>query len=150
MQLNDVATVFEADGSLRDIYVSNTSVSDWEKVISLCSEFGEVTYTCDGKEAPLPTSAAKLLDDREHSHCMSVDLGGPVANAHFFTEDAIELDLHPREISSQAALDCVIKFCVKLSQEIERDVKITPESAPETNLMYYSAKEQSWRIPKQV
>ena len=150
MQWNDVAKVFEVDGGLLDIYVSKTSVSDWDSLISLCSGFGRVTYTRDGEETPLPTSAAKLLDDREHSHCMSVELGGPVANIHFFVTDEIELDLDPSEIQSQAALDDVLNFCSKLSQEIERDVRITPESTPETILLYYSAKEQTWRIPKQL
>ena len=65
---------------------------------------------------------------------MKVDLGGPVANAHFHTSEEIELDLDPREIGSQASLDEVLDFCSKLSLALERDVAITEESDPEKKL----------------
>ena len=146
MLWHDVPQIFEVDGSLRDILVRETSVSDWDKLISLSFKLGDVSYQSDGEDALLPTSATKLLVSKEYAHCMKVDLGGPVANAHFHTSEEIELDLDPREIGSQASLDKVLDFCSKLSLALERDVAITEESDPEKNLLSYSFEQRSWQI----
>ncbi|MGR3620679.1 hypothetical protein [Pseudophaeobacter sp.] len=141
-----VSQIFEADGSLRDIIVREISDPDWDKLISLSLRLGNVSYHCDGEDAVLPTSAAELLGDKEHAHCMKVNLGGPVVNAHFFSSEEIELDLDPREIGTQAALDKVLVFCSELSLTLERDVAITEESSPEAKLLYYSFQQRSWQI----
>lgn len=147
MRWNDLSQFFEVDGSLRDIIVRETSVSDWDKLISLAFQLGEVSYQRDGEEAVLPPSAAVLLDDKEHAHCMKVDLGGPVANAHFFSSDEVELDIDPREIRSQPDLDLVLNFCASIGRKIERDVRITPENAPDVVYLLYSVKQKAWQSP---
>lgn len=146
MQWNDVSQIFEADGSLRDVIVRETSEADWDKLIRLSFSLGSVSYENDGKTQELPTSAAQLLGDSDHAHCMKIDLGGPVANAHFFTSEEIELDLDPREVGSQAALDKVLGFCRKLSLELERDVAITEESNPDAVLFWYSFHQRRWQM----
>ncbi|MEP2947268.1 MAG: hypothetical protein ABJN11_14735 [Lentilitoribacter sp.] len=146
MLWNDVCEIFEVDGSLRDIIVSETSVSDWDRLISLLLLIGNVSYEIDGENAELPTSAAPMLGDLEHSHCMKIDLGGPFANTHFFTSDEIELDIDPKEIGSQVDLDKVLEFCSKLSAELERDISITEESNPATILLNYSFQQRSWQL----
>ncbi len=145
MLWNEVSHIFEVDGSLRDVIVRATSVSDWTKLISLAQQIGSVSYQCDGEDAALP-SAVDLLCDKEHAHCMSVDLGGPVVHAYFFESTEIELDLDPREIGSQTTLDKVLNFCSKLSVELERDVVITQESDPEAILLSYSYQRRCWQI----
>jgi hypothetical protein len=147
MLWNDVSQIFETDGSLRDVIVRETSVSDWDKLISLSLLLGNVSYERDGETAVFPTSAARVLADLGHSHCMKIDLGGPVANAHFFTSEEIELDLDPSEIESQAALDKVLGFCSELSLAVERDVAITEESNPDAILLRYSFPQRRWQTP---
>ena len=61
MLWHNVSQIFEVDGSLRDILVRETSVSDWDKLISLSFELGDVSYQSDGEDDVLPTSATKLL-----------------------------------------------------------------------------------------
>ncbi|KZK84855.1 hypothetical protein PsAD46_03410 [Pseudovibrio sp. Ad46] len=147
MLWKDAAQHFEIDGSLRDIIISGTTTSDWDKLISLSAEFGRVSYERDGISAELPASASRLLNDKEHAHVFKVDLCGPVANTHFFIEDEIEFDIDPREIRSQATLHNVLSFCSKLSRALKRDVKITEENTPEAILLYYRYAEQVWRMP---
>lgn len=146
MLWKDVYQIFEADGSLRDVIIRETSVSDWDRLLSLSLSLGNVLYERDGENAVLPSSAAQMLGDPEHSHCMKVDLGGLVANTHFYTPEEIELDLDPSEIASQAALNKVLDFCSKLSLALERDVEIKDESSPEETLLVYSFKQRSWQI----
>lgn len=149
MRWKDVSRIFEADGSLRDVIVYKTSVSDWDRLIRLSLLLGDVSYERDGATAMLPTSAAQMLEDAEHTHCMRIDLGGPVANAHFFTAEEIELDLDPSEIGSQAALDKVQDFCSKLGRELKRNVAITEENSPDEILLSYSFPKQRWEIESQ-
>lgn len=148
MLWNEVSHFFEVDGSLRDIIVRETSVSDWEKLIRLSQKLGNVSYQADGEDAALP-SAANLLSDKGRAHCMKVDLGGLVANAHFFVCEEMELDLDPREIGSQAELNKVLNFCSKLSMELERNVAITEESNPEATLLTYLFQRRRWQIANQ-
>lgn len=145
MLWNDVSHFFEVDGSLRDIIVRETSVLDWETLISLSRQLGNVSYQADGEDAALP-SAANLLSDKGRTHCMKVDLGGPVVMALFSDCEEMELDLDPREIGSQDELDRVLNFCSKLSLELERDVAITEEGNLEATLLSYSFPRRCWQI----
>ena len=149
MLWNDVYQVFELDGSLRDILVRETSITDWEKLLSLSLQLGKISYRCDGEDAILSDCAAELLSNKEHAHCMMADLGGPVANTHFFSCEEIELDIDPREINSQASLDKVLNLCSKLSLVLERDVAITEENHPEEILLSHSFQRCSWQIGSQ-
>ncbi|MEM1436722.1 MAG: hypothetical protein AAGG11_21920 [Pseudomonadota bacterium] len=93
----------------------------------------------------VPTSALELLEDTENNHCKRVNFGGPVANAHFFFENEIELDLDPREIQSQAAMDKVLRFCEELGQALQSNVLITGENSPDDVLLEFSVASQVWR-----
>ena len=150
MQWNDVAFAFEVDGSLRDIYAYNTTAADWNRLLTLSNEIGKATYRCNGENAPFPSSSDTLLDDRNRSHCLEIDLGGPIANAHFFTTEEIELDLDPSQIGSQREFDVVREFCVRLAHEIERDVVITAENTPDIVFLCYAVNEGVWRVSQQA
>ena len=52
-------------------------------------------------------------------------------HCHFFTTDEIELDLDPREVTSQGQLDAVLDFISNLGAALQRDVVLTEENSPE-------------------
>ena len=54
-----------------------------------------------------------------------------VIACHFFTPDEIELDLDPAEVSSQGAMDSVLRFMGCLGSCLGRDVTLTEENSPE-------------------
>lgn len=145
MLYQDLVSEFEVDGSLRDIYAFKTTIDDWNRLLSLSSSLGESAYFCDGDEAPLPSNANSIFEDTDHSHLIRLNLGGPVINIHFFVVDEIELDLDPREITSQADLDLVLNFCARIGQEIGRDIVITPENSPEIIYLCYLADQDKWQ-----
>jgi len=148
MRWNDVAFAFEVDGSLQDIYAYDTTIAHWDILLRLSNEISQVAYECDGKNITLPSSTDALLDDRTRTHCLKIDLGGPIANAHFFTAEEIELDLDPRQIRSQIDLDAVLNFCSRLSHEIKRDVMITAENTLDIVFLFHSVSEKIWRVPR--
>lgn len=148
MRYLDLVSEFEADGSLRDIYALDTSVTDWNRLLNLSPSLGEAAYFRGGKAAPLPTSASSIFEDVDHSHLLQFSLGGPVINTHFFIADEIEFDLDPKEITSQVDLDLVLDFCASVGRGIQRDIRITPENDPDIFYLRYSVKQQSWQRRK--
>ncbi|MCA0869961.1 hypothetical protein LCL97_03950 [Seohaeicola saemankumensis] len=150
MRYSDLSEEFEVDGSLRDIYVLNTSVSDWNRLLQLTPDLGGFAYFCDGEEAPLPTDANLLFGDFNHSHLLRFSLGRPTINTHFFVEDEIEFDLDPSEITSQSDLDLVLDFFARIGRGIGRDIRITPENASDVVYLHYSAKQETWQRPNRL
>jgi len=150
MRYSDLVDEFEVDGSLRDIYVLNTSVLDWSRLLNLTPGLSRFAYFRDGEEAPLPTDASLIFEDADHSHLLRFSLGGPTVNTHFFVEDEIEFDLDPSEITSQPDLDLVLKFFLSIGRKIERDVRITPENSANVVYLLYSVKQKTWLRPKRA
>lgn len=148
MRYSDLADEFEVDGSLRDIYVLNTSVSDWNRLLNLTPSLGGFAYFRDAEKAPLPTDAKLIFEDADHSHLLQFNLDGIIINTHFFVEDEIEFDLDPSDIISQPDLDLVLNFCVSIGRQIGRDIRITPEMAPDIVYLHYSVQQEAWLRPK--
>ncbi|MFY0595062.1 MAG: hypothetical protein JXQ85_01405 [Cognatishimia sp.] len=144
MRWNEVSQFFHSDGSLRDIIVGETTIVDWEKLMGLSRQIGEVSYIRDGALTALPSSAESIFEDSDHAHCMRLQLDGLVLNTGFYLVDEIEVDIDPREINSQADLDTVLGFCEKLSLTLGRDVSITDEGDILATLLKFSFKLRSW------
>ena len=57
-----VAGAFEPDGALRDIYVHDATIADWQAVLDFvrgnCTSF---QFTVDGQPAVLPAAIGKFL-----------------------------------------------------------------------------------------
>ena len=147
MLYSDLADEFEVDGSLRDIYVLNTSALEGNRWRNLTPDLGGFAYSRDGKKAPLPTDVSLIFEDADHSHLLRFNLGGPTINTHFFVEDEIEFDFDPREITSQSDLDLVLNFCASIAQNIERDIRITPENVSDVIYLLYSVEQETWLRP---
>ena len=148
MRYSDLSDEFEVDGSLRDIYVLNTSVTDWNRVLSMTPNLGAFTYFRDGEEATLPTDANLIFQDADHAHLLRISLGGPIIYTHFFVEDEIEFDLDPNEITSQSDLDLVLNFCASIGRGIGRDIRITAENSSDVVYLCYSIEQEKWQRPK--
>ena len=147
MKLEDCREAFHCDGSLRDIYVLNTTREDWNNFLTWlrCGDY-RLTYTRDGEEARPPTLADDLLEDAEHSHNLVVDVDGVSLCCHFFSTNEIELDLVPNEVASQAALDGVLSFMVGLGTCLSTDVILTEENRLEDIWFTYTHADKQLRI----
>ncbi|MFA6208164.1 MAG: hypothetical protein WCT03_07000 [Candidatus Obscuribacterales bacterium] len=118
------------DGSLRDIYVFDTGIDDWNKMLQLLRRklYG-MTFFLDGEVTILPAEAEFIFAlGSEHACRLSVDLFGLLLNCHFFCRDQIEFDIAPSEVTDEAKFEGIICFMPDLSSELGKTVLLTPEN----------------------
>ncbi len=140
MNNRDCQDAFHKDGSLRDIYVQSVTIEDWERFLNFVRSGGfSLRYFRDQGVAPLPSSAAQILRDRSCTHNLVINLGKVEICCHFFAEDEIELDIDPREVTSDISKDRVLDFMARLGANLGRDVILTEENSPESVWFRYSS-----------
>lgn len=151
MDWQRVAEDFEPDGSLRDIYVLETSLDAWQSVIdTLRQRWSSLTFTLNGEPATLPQRVEAIFDARrEQAALLSLMVGGAQLVCHFFVEDEIEFDIDPREITGPAQLEALIEFMALLGRITAKTVVLTHENSPEAVILRYSAEsdEVTWVPP---
>ncbi len=139
MDWDECKAAFYADGSLRDIYVHNTMAADWGKFLKYVSSLKTSCFR-DGKPDQLPTQVPEIFKKSGISSLLLViELGKVKLNCHFFTVDEIELDIDPKEVTSQQELDAVIDVLVGIGRSLSKDVFLTDENLPESIWFRYSA-----------
>jgi hypothetical protein len=126
---------FEFDGSWRDIYVLNTTLADWQHMLST---LGKSSYEWgvyqDGvllekTETTLLILASKLFPiPQECRPYLFAIFAGVQANCHFFGPDEIEFDIDPRQVIGQAEVDAVFAFMIFLANATDKPVVLTPEN----------------------
>ncbi len=142
-----VSSEFEADGSLRDIYVSPATLSDWQRAFDFVRQHGnEVSYSLDGLSSSLPVSVSEPLSAREHaSPLLTFRFGGIHFATHFFTADELEFDILPNAIHGQDDLDSLLSFVQRIGDLLVRPVSITPENSREDAFLIYQPDSHGFR-----
>ena len=151
MRWKDCIHVFYIDGSYRDVYVLDTTASDWERFLALVRERYPAS-TFDGVDgpAPIPRSFDEAGDD-EGRGTLHVMVGKVMVNCFFIWDKEIELDIDPSEVVDEADLDGVVGFCEALGRTVGKDVHITDEGcdspADEAWLIYRPSSDE-WTVQK--
>ena len=133
MNWEQYQTEFECDdGSLRDIYIFETSLDDWQKLLDFIRE-GLYTfeYKVDGNAVALPERASTIFECENYGRLLSVNVGNLLLNCHFFTADEIEFDLDPREVKGERELEDLFDFLRRLCRISSKQTVLTPENGPE-------------------
>jgi hypothetical protein len=123
-----VAQEFNFDGTWRDIYVFDTTMADWQRMLDfLRASPYQVQYFRNSRqvEFPIQVAGAFPLPD-ECDRLLSVSFAGVLANCHFFTEAEIEFDIDPRDLKSQVELDALFGFMHRLAVSVGKAVVLTP------------------------
>ena len=143
MKFEDCKQAFHFDGSWRDIYVFDTTIDDWEKFLDFVRNYDcKLRLLHDGDPSAIPDTALKIFQDTEHSHSLSMDIDDITIVAHFFRTDEIEMDIDPREITSQIQFDRFTNFVLALGSKLQKDIFITEENASEEIWFRYSFDKQ--------
>lgn len=140
----EVPDLWEVDGSLRDMYVFDTSIEDWAKFLALASSYPSA-YSFDGMRKILP-SAERLLSERGGSHLLEVQVGAASVNCHFFMESELELDVDPKEVSSASQHDLLLEFAEAVASALQKPIVLTPEGTPESPLLSFEPVTSQWHI----
>lgn len=124
---------FYRDGSLRDIYVLDTQLRDWNAAAKFIAQRYRLEFTGGWKEATFPTDIGQLFPTSPDSQltALSFDVEGVRVNCHFFTTDEIEFDVDPAEVNEPSRLDALFAFMKELATAVGKDVILTPENMRE-------------------
>ncbi len=133
----NIEWIFETDGALRDIYVQNTTISDWEKVVDLLNSHYKLTFGVDNENLSdkidfdyVKTMFADETGELE-TKSATIDLNGIIIKCYFFLKDQIEFDINPTEIKSEKELNVITEFMTSISSELKKQVTLCGENQPE-------------------
>jgi len=128
--LNDF---LKPDGALRDIYVDNTSIKDWENVIDTFknSDFS-INFFVDENESKLPTVISSLFTNRQNSLKLQLKKENIIINSFFFIDDQIEFDIDPRDFMAEEQHSIFFEFLSLLSAATNKTVKLCDENSADT------------------
>lgn len=133
--------IFENDGALRDIYVQNTTVSDWEKVIDLLNSKYQITFGVyqDDLKNKIDIDFVRTMFKDEtgelETKTATIDLNGIVIKCYFFIENQIEFDITPTDIKSVKELNNLINFMKSISLRLGKQVTLCGQNQPEFPLI---------------
>jgi hypothetical protein len=139
---NDIEWIFEPGDSLRDIYVQEVSISDWEKLIDLLNS----KYTLRVGNLEVETNpnqidkeyVVKYLTDQSgeiRGTSITIDMNKIGLNCHFFLPDQIEFDFDPTEINSIEDFQKIEKFMEEISKTLDNQVTLSLEISPKYPLV---------------
>lgn len=131
---NDIKWIFEPDGSLRDIYVQDVTISDWENLIDFLNLNYDIKFGEDEKNQIDKEYVIKYLKDETgemESKSLKIDLNGVNFHCYFFLPDQIEFDIDPKEIKTINDFESIEKFMVSISKTLKNQVTLTGENSPE-------------------
>jgi hypothetical protein len=126
--------VYHEDGSLRDIYVNDTTLEDWRKWI----DFVNQNYLVKVYSATAELNFIDFQHVKNYFKSDSDDTSGLTAviflktdieiNCHFFWEGEIENDFQPGEIQTYEQHLAILKYLKDISRRLEKKVILTAES----------------------
>ncbi|UPM55454.1 hypothetical protein [Gottfriedia acidiceleris] len=129
--------VFYDDGSLRDLFIKETNLSDWNILMNFFKSLPNLTLSFDGEKTnQIPSSISELfMLKNEKAVLLSINYKSIIINCHFSCEDEIELDVSPREITTIKEVNAVLEFMDKLARLLNKDVSISIENDSECPLI---------------
>jgi hypothetical protein len=143
---NNIEWIFEKDGALRDIYVQNATISDWEKVVDLLNSEYQLTFGIyeDNLNDKIDFGYVKTMFADEtgelQTKSVTVDLNGIVVKCYFFLENQIEFDINPTEIKTETEFNKITDFMKSISSKLEKQITLCGENQPEFPLIKIDSK----------
>ena len=137
MNWDDYKNEFHADGGLRDIYVNDTSLNDWQRFVDyLRKTEARLEYFVNEVQA-LPIQIDEIFQSREHTRLLAINLGGVSLNCHFFVLDQIELDFDLGDIRSEAQAKVVFRLMSTIGRVLDKVVILTYENEDQQPIFKY-------------
>ena len=126
-------SIYNWDGSWRDIYVKNTTSKDWEKWVQFVNSNFEIKWHNANLKRDEPKIDFNVIQEywRGNTELIStaqIFLDKIQINSHFFGNDEIENDLDPREFRSMEDHQKLIKYLKGVSKHLGKPVFLTPEN----------------------
>lgn len=128
------------DGSLRDIYIKNTDIKSWDKVLEIVYSTYETLNSIQSKDLLKIKDILRVQESR--SITLNIYLSkNVIVNCHFFLSeeycDQIEFDYDPKEIRSTEEFRKILEFISNIGRVLKQEVVITPENSPDDIIVCY-------------
>ncbi len=142
----NIKWIFEKDGALRDIYVQNATISDWERVVELLNSEYKLTFGVyeDNLTDKIEFEYVKTMFADEtgelETKSATIDLNGIVVKCYFFLENQIEFDINPTEIKTESDFNKITDFMKSVSAKLEKQITLCGENQPEFPLIKIDTK----------
>ena len=138
MNWEDYKIEFEPDGSLRDIYIKDVDLSDWQAFIDFIRGIDAVlNYFVEGELTELPSNIAEVVMSQDRPYLLTIGLDGVTVNCHFFLPEEIELDIDPRDIDNEGKAKIVFGFMSNVGSVLNKEIILTPENTEEQPIFKY-------------
>jgi len=123
---------------VRDVYVHGTSIEHWRTVFDMLRRTFDLEFLVDGAPLVIPATVDDAFAIRDTaSPALRFRVGGIVVICHFFTTDAIEFDIDPGDVTSQASLDELLGFLRSVGDTVGRTVILTHEGDEQRPFISY-------------
>lgn len=130
---NILKSHFEADGSLRDIIVLSESVNTWHLFLSaLRGTNYPYAFKYGGVCCDMPNDIKVIwkLQDKQPT-MLSIQVKGIIINCHFFKSNEIELDIDPKDITTEREFNHLHSFLFWLNKVANSTILLTHENSPD-------------------
>lgn len=132
---------FEVDGALRDLYVFDTGVQEWQLMMKSLPALGaewtlsiDSTSSVDVVAMEDPAELFALLeDDEDASATLSIEVGEIAFKCYFFLVCEIEFTFDPELVASVDDFASLEKFMTWLGDSCRRPVLMTMEGVGRTS-----------------
>lgn len=130
LRYEDVADGLVWDGALREVYLVETTMDEWQSVMAALLAGPWPIELSTGHTARPSSDALDLrsIFDAEETSLMSVDVAGAIFNCHFFSKKEIEFDVWPTEVTAEN-FDEVLSFLRLLGNAARRNVLFGDEGS---------------------
>ncbi len=129
---------FEADGSLRDIYVLWTSTEDWWKVLDFIRGGPyRATFASEGGHVASMADLSAVFGGSKERPALTFWIWDVGVCCHFFSAEEIEFDFAPDGLT-QERLDEMLRFIRDLGRLTGKPVHLTPENARDVPIFRYA------------
>lgn len=144
---DNINWIFKPDGSLRDIYIQETSLSDWDKVIDVLNSEYNLNYFSENK-IDKKEVFEYLQDETGEIQCktVSINIKNVKINCHFFLTEQIEFDIEPSEVKSELEFDNILSFMTTLSSKLKKQITLTGENEVNFPLIKINVNENIFKI----
>jgi hypothetical protein len=129
---DEVKDFFDPDlmGALPDVFVTGTSVDDWQALFGLVQTCGWRWQYSEGlMELPLPSAAVVLARSSESAlaELRVWPIPGVLAIFRMTSADEIDFDVDLRELQGQAGVDVLCRLLAEIGRALGRPVVMTSE-----------------------
>ena len=131
MTWTEIASEFECDGAWRDIYVLDTTLGDWQRILDALIDHdpNALAFSLEKEEvASIPSAKVIFELSPKMTILLQATLGNVHLNCHFFSKEQVEFDLDPSELLGEEDLQGVVGFMRILANATGKPAILTHEN----------------------